>query len=263
MTLENNTITTSNCASSASGSGGGTETTTRQETDRARKRRPWAEKRLPPRARGTTTGSGSAATTPGVGAPHRHRRPAQRPRGRPCAIERITRRSTTDAIGATVPARPPPRTHRRARRFPTGGAHSPAEHRLAGRVPARHHGSSASRPARPLPPASRLAYRRLRNSHRFCAPPRRTPRARGRLPAGRVRARHQADHRRADHAAGDRHAHRPGRESRWLKVMLPGRPNGSTGWIAQAGHAQARDRLAHPGRTSPHAAWLSTATAAW
>jgi hypothetical protein len=32
--------------------------------------------------------------------------------------------------------------------------------------------------------------------------------------------------------------HRTGRRSSWLKVMLPGRPNGSTGWIAQGGTQQ-------------------------
>jgi hypothetical protein len=64
VTLEDNTITTSNCASSASGSGGGTETTTPQET---------AALEVATTGGETTTTTGTtvstvSATTPGVGA---------------------------------------------------------------------------------------------------------------------------------------------------------------------------------------------------
>ena len=36
--------------------------------------------------------------------------------------------------------------------------------------------------------------------------------------------------------------------ARWLRVMLPGRPDGLTGWISQAGHASAGDAVAPGGR---------------
>ena len=72
VTLENNTITTSTCASSSSGSGGGTETTTPQETaaiERAEAITTTSAGTIPSSGAGTTSGSGTAVTTTGAGAP--------------------------------------------------------------------------------------------------------------------------------------------------------------------------------------------------
>jgi hypothetical protein len=67
VTLENNTITTSTCASSSSGSGGGTETTTPQETA-AIERATTGGETTTTTGPGTTSSSGTAVTTAGVGA---------------------------------------------------------------------------------------------------------------------------------------------------------------------------------------------------
>jgi Ice-binding-like len=67
VTMDTNTITTSNCASSASGTGGGTETTTGAV--------------VPPTGSKTTTPPGSKPTAPSGSKPtgkHGHRRPSRR-----------------------------------------------------------------------------------------------------------------------------------------------------------------------------------------
>jgi hypothetical protein len=68
VTLEDNTITKSTCASSSSGSGGGTETTTPEETVALEKASAGGTETTP--VTGTTTGTGVAASTAvGVTAP--------------------------------------------------------------------------------------------------------------------------------------------------------------------------------------------------
>ena len=57
------------------------------------------------------------------------------------------------------------------------------------------------------------------------------------------------------------HATGPG-GVRWLRVMLPGRPDGSTGWIAQQGTRALADAAGASSSTSPPAASGSTATGA-
>ena len=134
VTLEDNTITDSTCASSVSGSGGGTETSTGEETTAL-------EKALAGGA--TTTGGGNyhcRRDDPRRGSYERHRRCPSTAIGvtAPCRSHRIARRSTTNAISAIARARQPNRTHPRVPRFRTGGAHSPVEHRAGGGLPARH-----------------------------------------------------------------------------------------------------------------------------
>jgi hypothetical protein len=71
VTLEDNTITTSNCASSASGSGGGTEASTPEETIALEKAAAGGETTSSGTATtpsGTTTGAGVPASSPGAGA---------------------------------------------------------------------------------------------------------------------------------------------------------------------------------------------------
>jgi hypothetical protein len=67
VTLEANTITTSNCASSVSGSGGGTETTTPEETKALKEATTGGETTTTgttvTTASGTTTGTGATAGT--------------------------------------------------------------------------------------------------------------------------------------------------------------------------------------------------------
>jgi hypothetical protein len=71
VTLEDNTITTSNCASSASGSGGGTEASTPEETAALAKATTGGETTTSGAATtvsGTTTGAGVPASSPGASA---------------------------------------------------------------------------------------------------------------------------------------------------------------------------------------------------
>jgi hypothetical protein len=71
VTLEDNTITTSNCASSASGSGGGTEASTPEETVALEKATTGGETTTSgtaTTASGTTTGAGVPASSPGASA---------------------------------------------------------------------------------------------------------------------------------------------------------------------------------------------------
>ena len=58
--------------------------------------------------------------------------------------------------------------------------------------------------------------------------------ASGRFSRASKCARRATDNRRANRVAGDRAASGAG-GVRWLQVMLPGRPNGSSGWIARKG----------------------------
>jgi hypothetical protein len=71
VTLEDNTITTSNCASSTSGSGGGTEASTPEETAALEKATTGGETTTSgaaTTASGTTTGAGVPASSPGASA---------------------------------------------------------------------------------------------------------------------------------------------------------------------------------------------------
>ena len=179
VTLDTNTITTSNCASSVTGSGGGTETTTacrsarRRRAARCRRRRSTDRRNaLEPRPNGggKTRGRRRAADGAQLPGAHTHRR-TRRAAGAPAQARLVHRMSTV----------------RRSSSALVGS--------LAAVLRGRHHGRLDRRAA-----GTRPACRRLRNSsvlltahgaHR--APARRIPagcaraRPHGRSPASRPR----------------------------------------------------------------------------
>jgi hypothetical protein len=114
VTLEDNTITTSNCASSASGSGGGTETTTPQETAALEAASTGGATTTTTgttvsAASGPTTGAGVLASSTGVGAT------APRPIGSKSTAKHPKRHKRHRARKAAKPRSParPALPHRR------------------------------------------------------------------------------------------------------------------------------------------------------
>ena len=172
--------------------------------------------------------------------PRRRRQPRRRgsrPRG--AAARRAAALTVTEAGGSTSVERPgtPAGEHLRL--------HGLAMRRLI----RRHRGAHARTPVRRSVGAG-SARRAAGRRHRL-RPARRPPCARtqelavfvhgqtamakpdSRSAASRLGRAKPPDHRRADGAARDRPPHRQGRHA-WLQVRLPGRPNGSTGWIRKA-----------------------------
>jgi hypothetical protein len=115
VTLEDNTITTSNCASSVSGSGGGTETTTSEETTalEAAATGTGATTTTSPAATptaATTTGAGTLAASPGAAIA-----PLPRPIASRSTAKRHKRHKRHRAHKSTTPRSParPALPHRR------------------------------------------------------------------------------------------------------------------------------------------------------
>ena len=222
VTLDTNTITTSNCASSVSGERRWHRNAQRRAADRNSACGPlpadWIEDRLT-LGRGQTRGANDVRL-PGV-----------------------------QHDGAQLPGARQTAHRSRGRRCRTGEARSPDEHESAQdaergccwrwRAPAWPASRPARRPARALRSHVQATQELVvLRAAPHCALRRRTP-ARRRWRWSRP----PADHRRATTlpvlarsiAAGG---------VRWLQVMLAGRPDGLTGWIAQHGHPRARDTVA-------------------